>query len=128
MATATIRSLSGWLVALIITVGALAALYFNPESQIFRIYDSPMGTYHLVVYRYQSRFPVMPGDSSGGPGYVRLYDTYGKLWGEAKLPILSAASSATDVKWDATDVSLPGAFDFTVPQESVSPPVPQPHR
>ena len=122
---ATMRSLSGWLVALLVAIGAIVALYLHPEREVFRIYDSPQGTYHLIVYRYHSRLPVMPGDSSGGPGYVCLYDSHGKLWGEAKLPILSAASSATDVKCDTSEVSLPGAFDFAIPKEDETQPEPQ---
>jgi hypothetical protein len=102
----------------LLAIVAVVGLYLYPAHEIFRVYSSPMGKYHLIVYRYKSRLPAMPGDASGGEGYVRLYDTYGKLYGEAGLSIVAVASSAADVKWDDGEVSLPGAFDFKVPKEA----------
>lgn len=108
-----------WVMAtLLIACTILAFLYLHPESEVFRVYNSPTGQYHLIVYRYESTLPAMPGDASGNSGYVRLYDTYGKLYGEAKLTLVAVASAPSDVKWDEGEVSLPGAFDFHVPKES----------
>jgi hypothetical protein len=104
--------------ALLVACGILAYLYLHPGSDVFRVYNSPAGQYHLIVYRYHSSLPAMPGDASGNGGYVRLYDTYGKLYGEAKLALITAASAPSGVKWDEGEVSLPGAFDFHLPRES----------
>ena len=97
-------------------VGLLSAAVLNPRSELYRVYASPSGAYRLVVYRYVQRIAVMPGDSSGAPGYVRLYDSGGRKCGEAKLAIVAAASSPSDVKWDEGDVSIPGAFGLRLPR------------
>ncbi len=87
----------------------VVVFYFSPRAEIYGTYTNPTGTYRLVVYRSLSRLSVLPGDASGAPGFVRLYNAHGTLRGKADLPIVAAAD---EVKWDEHDVSTPGVFDL----------------
>ena len=82
------------------------------KREIYREYRSPSGAYRLLVYRRGSRFTVLPGDASVSEGYVELRDAGGRVCGRAGLPLVAVASSASDVKWDDDQVSVPEAFDL----------------
>lgn len=117
------------LVALVAAVLAFAALFprVNIGSDVYRIFDSPMADYHLIVYRYRNPFPLMPGHGGNVPGFVRLYDTSGRIWGSAEIGLVSTLDEPTDVKWydsqGSLDVLLPGELGhFAVPKETAEPP------
>ena len=106
------KLLAGVLVAALLLAVVLVVALRGGKRELYREYESPSGAYRLVVYRQASRFSVMPGDASGASGYAELRNAQGQLCGRADLPLLAAASSASDVKWDEGEVSIPGAFDL----------------
>ena len=94
------------------------------RSEVYRIYDSPKGKYHLVVYSVPSIrmfLPTTPGDggSKNGTGFVRLYDNYGRLYGEAKVSWLQEVDSAEEIVWGEDVVMSSGddGFSIKMPKE-----------
>ena len=122
------RKPTAWIVgvgaALLVCATGLAAA-FN-RTEIYRIYNSPKGRYHLVVYgpaiNPRRLISVMPGHGSKnvGGGFVRLYDSYGKVYGEAKVPWLYQLDSADDLRWypwgEVATVGDDG-FEIKMPKE-----------
>jgi hypothetical protein len=80
-------------------------------SSVYRTYVSPTGDYKLVVHTYL-RLLSAPGDTSGAPGYIELFDRNGKKLAATDIPIVIDVSTADNIHWSPTNVMVPGLFDF----------------
>jgi hypothetical protein len=63
-----------------------------------RSVSSPSGRYRAVVSfrNYESWLPCAPGDSSGKPGYITIYDQDGTSYGTVPVGMISQLS---DLRW-----------------------------
>lgn len=108
---------------LAVTVGSLFA-FLQRQSDIYRIFDSPKGKYHLIVYHnlsLRSLLGAMPGGGGvkDSPGFVRLYDSNGTLYGEKKIPWVQGFDSTSDIMWSDDEVIGIGddGFHMRFPKE-----------
>ncbi len=98
---------------LVILLGAVS-IALHPRSATRATYTSPSGNYRLVVHSY-GRFLSAPGDSTGAPGFVKLFNSSGKKLAESKIPLVLDVSSPDDIRWYEHDVTVTGVFDFPIP-------------
>lgn len=99
------------IIMLILAAAAVCAVMFN-MSENKRI-TSPTGRFTAVVsYRnYQTYNPTSPGDTSGKPGFITIYDRAGTSYGRIPLAMIKQAD---DLKWTDTGAMIPSycAWNF----------------
>jgi len=98
----------------IVAALAAAALYVlrRASAEVYREFDSPDGSYKVVVYRYPS-LSAMPGQSGDAPGFVRLYDRQGRPLAEAGVEMVQLADR---VEWERDRVSIRLVAEWRLPR------------
>jgi len=74
---------------------------------------SPDGKYKIVVYRLPDFSFRMPGQSGDAPGYVRLYDSSGRMLAEKDVDMVQAADR---ISWEKKRVSIWLVAEWNLPE------------
>lgn len=99
-------------VAIIIFGGAIAFALSSPPPQRHATFVRPGGGYSIVVYRFESRLPMMPGQSSDSPGEVQLLNNEGKILQKVKVEMVQLVEQ---VEWRESSVSIKLIADWPLP-------------
>ena len=92
----TKRSPNALLGVFVVLALVLVLLLFSKEEVSH--FNNPLGRYTVVVSkrRYQSFLMRAPGDSSGAPGFVEIFDRGGKSFGRVPVDMIQFADN---LKW-----------------------------
>jgi hypothetical protein len=105
------------LVAAISVVGcrprSSAATNAPPCDSVYSRDPSPDGRFEIVVCRLPTR-GALPGQSSDGPGVVRLQDSDGRVLKTAHVDMVQLMP---DVEWSAARVTIPLIAEWDLPPQ-----------
>lgn len=91
----------------------MVLLVQKPVSQVKR-FQSPFTNHYLILYRYNSILPIVPGSSSDLSGFICLYDGNGDLLKKKDVEMLQLVN---DVKWTNEKVLIKFVADWSLPSE-----------
>jgi hypothetical protein len=99
-------------------LAVLAALPFVLTQEVSRV-SSPDGRFYAVATRplWESLVSVMPGHSSGLPGYIAIYSADGRSCG--RVPV-EMTSSIYEVEWSAGRAGIRLVAEWDLVQHRVS--------
>jgi hypothetical protein len=80
------------------------------------LFHSPDGRFKLLVRRSASFWPMMPGDSSGAPGYVVLKDRHDRELAQAEVEMVQMVDQST-IYWSENEVYIKFVATWPLPQD-----------
>jgi len=97
------------IIILILAAAVICAVMFN-MSESKRMAD-PTGEFTAVVTfrNYQTYNMRSPGDSSGKPGFITIYDRTGTSYGRVPLSMIKLAD---DLQWTDTGAMIPSLCEW----------------
>jgi hypothetical protein len=92
----------------IVILGAMLFLFAGRKTELYATHKSPDGRFSIQVWRKVGgiRFP---GASSDAPGFVKLFDSSGRLINEMQVGMVQEVDR---IEWSASNVLIAGVADW----------------
>ena len=101
-------------VAVLVFLGILfRPLLLKAAASEYKTSLSPDSKYKVVVYKLPDFSFRMPGQSGDAPGYVRLYNSSGRVLAEKDVDMVQAADR---ISWENKKVSVWLVAEWNLPE------------
>ena len=100
------------LIISIISAVFLWPYFLKANASVYRIIENPNGKYKIVVYRIPQYRMVFPGQAGDAPGYVRLYDQFGRVLAEKDVEMVQ---NIDQVYWEPERVDIKLFAEWKLP-------------